>query len=49
MTGYLIVKLKYKRERKRKRKRKGKGNTPPQHANKQQPATDATLFIKIII
>jgi hypothetical protein len=49
MTGYLIVKLKYKRERKRKRKRKGKGNTPPQHANKQQPATDATLFIKITI
>tara|TARA_B110000971_G_scaffold813_1_gene771 strand:+ start:863 stop:1006 length:144 start_codon:yes stop_codon:yes gene_type:complete len=47
MTGYLIVKLKYKRERKRKRKRKG--NTPPQHANKQQPATDAALFIKITI
>jgi hypothetical protein len=45
MTGYLIVKLKYKRERERKRK----GNTPPQHANKQQPATDATLFIKITI
>jgi hypothetical protein len=49
MTGYLIVELKYKRERKRKRKRKGKGNTPPQHANKQQPATDAKLFIKITI
>tara|TARA_B110000285_G_scaffold161585_1_gene180463 strand:- start:952 stop:1083 length:132 start_codon:yes stop_codon:yes gene_type:complete len=43
MTGYLIVKLKYKRERER------KGNTPPQHANKQQPATDAALFIKITI